>query len=60
MDIFGICTSELCGHEPGKRCGKAINQENAKLAVMKGEGHFEDTGGWICDECWKRVSPTLK
>jgi hypothetical protein len=58
-ELYCVCTSELCGHEAGKRCEKPINQQNAKPFYQTGTERYTETGGWICDECWERVKSTL-
>jgi hypothetical protein len=42
-----MCTDERCGHAPGERCGKPIE-----------ESHAHPQGNqWICDDCWERIKP---
>jgi hypothetical protein len=50
-----ICTSELCGHEPGQRCGQPVGTL-VRFRIGTDEVNFgpEQTTG-ICDECWATV-----
>ena len=50
-----VCTSEVCGHELGERCGKPV-----KLLVRYRLGTDEENFGpeqttGLCDECWGNV-----
>ncbi len=56
MAVFQcICTNQRCGHEPGERCGKPVNEEYAKSYYSACRDTLTESGGWICDECWERV-----
>lgn len=47
-----ICTSDVCGHESGKRCGNPVTVR-LKMSIALGAGDFSkefETG--ICEECW--------
>ena len=55
-ELYCICTEQVCGHARGERCGKPINQSEAKPSVLTNAG-VQESGGWICDECWERVRP---
>lgn len=54
--LLCICTAKVCGHKPGERCGNPINENHAKPYINTDTG-LQETGGWICDECWGRVNP---
>jgi hypothetical protein len=57
--LFCICTEQICGHPPGERCGKTINEEHVHPHVLTEKGE-ESNAGWIRDECWERVNQTEK
>jgi hypothetical protein len=56
MELYCICTEQICGHAPGQQCGKPISQSNAKPYVLTNAG-LQESGEGICDECWERIRP---
>ncbi len=51
-----VCTSSLCGHVAGERCGQPVRVK-LKLSVAIGDAGFgqeHQTG--ICDRCWETVT----
>ena len=51
-----VCTSSLCGHVAGERCGQPVRVK-LKLSVAIGDSGFgkeHQTG--ICDKCWETVT----
>jgi len=51
-----VCTSKLCGHVAGERCGQPVSVK-LKLSVAMGDSRFgqeHQTG--ICDRCWETVT----
>ena len=55
-EIFCTCNEKICGHPEGEQCGKPINQSLAKSNVnTERSSSGKKTGGWVCDECYKRV-----
>jgi hypothetical protein len=55
-DICCTCTDKRCGHEPGEMCGRPINQQDAKIYYTTDPQTMEESGGWVCDECWERLT----
>jgi len=50
-----VCTSDVCGHENGKRCGEPVTVK-LKMRVALGGGNFgEEFESGICEECWSTI-----
>ena len=50
-----VCTSDVCGHESGKRCGQPVKVK-LKMSIALGESNFGqefETG--ICEGCWDMI-----
>jgi len=55
VELFCPCVDPRCGHQPGERCGRLINQDNLLHPYSGLDPNKQEFGGYICDECWDRV-----
>jgi hypothetical protein len=51
-----VCTSDLCEHEAGQRCGEPVTVK-VKCAVALGGSKFSDEfEAGICENCWGTIT----